>query len=50
MKTTPPQALIGLSALFAYLFIFVVLSIGDAIRERRLQKKLGKNYEGPAAE
>jgi hypothetical protein len=44
------QHLVGIGALLAYLFIFVALSLGDAIRERRLQKQLGKNYEGPAAE
>lgn len=44
------QILLAVGALTAYLVLFAALALVDLIQERRLQKKLGKHYEGPLAD
>jgi hypothetical protein len=44
------QSIFGLGALLVCVVICIGLQLGDLIRERRLQKKLGKDYEGPLAD
>jgi hypothetical protein len=48
--TMRAQSIFGLGALLAYVVIFGGLQLCDLFRERRLQKKLGKDYEGPLAD